>query len=50
MYYEAIEEILPGCKVYIDTGDGDVQKLLPLENLIASDNSNGNTEEDASND
>lgn len=50
MYYEAIEEILPGCKVYIDTGDGDVQKLLPLESLIASGNSDGNAKEDGTND
>ena len=35
MYYEAISEILPGVKLYINTssGDGsDVQMLLPLEN------------------
>ena len=35
MYYEAISEILPGVKVYINTGSaGDVQMLLPLESLI----------------
>ncbi len=50
MYYEAIEEILPGCKVYIDTGDGDIQKLLPLESLITSGNSDGNAKEDGTND
>ena len=35
MYYEAISEILPGVKLYINTssGDGnDIQMLLPLEN------------------
>jgi membrane protease subunit HflK len=35
MYYEAIAEILPGVKLYINTssGDGnDIQMLLPLEN------------------
>ena len=34
MYYEAISEILPGVKLYINTssGDGsDIQMLLPLE-------------------
>ena len=32
MYYEAISKVLPGVKVYINTGDGsDVQMLLPLE-------------------
>ena len=35
MYYEAISEILPGVKVYINTGsDEGVQMLLPLESLI----------------
>ena len=35
MYYEAIEKILPGIKLYIDTSDGTTQKLLPLENFVA---------------
>ena len=35
MYYEAISEILPGVKVYINTGASeDVQMLLPLESLV----------------
>ena len=35
MYYEAIAEILPGVKVYINTGASeDVQMLLPLESLV----------------
>ncbi len=35
MYYEAISQILPGVKLYINTGSGDdVQLLLPLESLI----------------
>ncbi len=37
MYYEAIQEILPGVKLYINTssGDGsDVQMLLPLESMV----------------
>ena len=35
MYYEAIAEILPGVKVYINTGDGStVDMLLPLEPLV----------------
>lgn len=40
MYYETIEKVLPGCKVYIDTGDNGVQKLLPLESLITSETDN----------
>ena len=35
MYYEAISEILPGVKLYINTGNGeDVDMLLPLDDLI----------------
>ena len=35
MYYEAISEILPGVKLYINTAGGeDVQMLLPLESLV----------------
>ena len=34
MYYEAISQILPGVKVYINTGSGsDVDMLLPLESI-----------------
>ncbi len=35
MYYEAISRILPGVKVYINTGSGNsVEMLLPLESLV----------------
>ena len=37
MYYEAISEILPGVKLYINTGSGEnsnVQMLLPLDQLV----------------
>ena len=37
MYYEAMSQILPGVKLYVNTGSGegsDVQMLLPLEQLI----------------
>ena len=35
MYYEAISEILPGVKLYINTGSGDsIDMLLPLESLV----------------
>ncbi len=37
MYYEAISEILPGVKLYINTssgGDSEVQMLLPLETIV----------------
>ena len=35
MYYEAISQILPGVKVFINTGSGDsVNMLLPLDDLM----------------
>ena len=43
MYYETISEILPGVKLYINTGSADssdVQMLLPLESLV--DGNGGN--------
>ncbi len=41
MYLEAIEEILPGVKVYIDSSDGGVQKLLPIESFNTTTTNNG---------
>ena len=39
MYYEAISQVLPDVKLFIDTGAGtDVQKLLPLESLVDGGN------------
>lgn len=35
MYYEALEKVLPGAKVYIDVSDSSTQKLLPLEDFAA---------------
>ena len=38
MYYEAISQVLPGVKLYINTGDGsNVDMLLPLESLVKGD-------------
>lgn len=34
MYYEAISEVLPGVKLYIDTSESGVSKLLPLDSLV----------------
>ena len=35
MYYEALSEILPGVKVYVNTGAGsNMQMILPLEQLV----------------
>lgn len=35
MYYEALMEMLPGVKLYIDASDGSTQKLLPLEQFVS---------------
>ena len=38
MYYEAIQEILPEVKLYVNTAAGgdDMQMLLPLESLVTN--------------
>ncbi len=48
MYYEAISQILPGVKLYINTASGgeDVQMLLPLESMV---NVQNNTTEGGNN-
>ena len=39
MYYEAISEVLPGVKLYINTGSGDsVDMLLPLDSIVGGAN------------
>jgi len=38
MYYETMEEILPSLKVIIDSGEGDINKLLPLDPLTDGGN------------
>jgi membrane protease subunit HflK len=43
MYYEAISQILPDVKLYINTsGSDDVQMLLPLDSLVDTDTDGGN--------
>ena len=43
MYYEAIQEILPGVKVYIDTsGSGNIDMMLPLESFAPAAANGGN--------
>ena len=39
MYYEAISQILPGVKLYVNTGSGEnVDMLLPLETIVGGGN------------
>ena len=33
MFFEAVEEVLPNAKVYVDTSDGSTQKLLPIDSF-----------------
>ena len=43
MYYETISQVLPGVKLYINSGSGsnsDVQMLLPLESLVSNNGGN----------
>ena len=41
MYYEAIQEILPGVKVYIDTtGGSGIDMMLPLESFVSNNGGN----------
>ena len=43
MYYETISQVLPGVKLYINSGSGsnsDVQMLLPLESLVSGNGGN----------
>ena len=45
MYFEAISQILPGVKLYVNTGNGDsVDMLLPLESLITTEVTEGGNE------
>ena len=38
MYYETISDVLPGVKLYINTGNGsDVDMLLPLESIVTTE-------------
>ncbi len=41
MYYEALKELLPETRLYLDLSQGGVQKLLPLESLLGTDTSEG---------
>lgn len=41
MYYEAMSNILPDIKIYIDTTSGGVQTLLPLESFTNSTTATG---------
>ena len=41
MFYETMEEVLPGMKIVIESADGEVQTLLPLDSFYDSGNNSG---------
>lgn len=43
MFYETMEEVLPGVKLIIDDGSGDLNKTLYLDELELKDITDGNT-------
>ena len=45
MYYETISGVLPGVKLYINTGNGsDVDMLLPLESIVTTETTGSTTD------
>ena len=40
MYYEAIEQILPDIKLYINTEEDGITKLLPIESFSEASGTN----------
>lgn len=48
MFYEAMEDVLPGVKIVIDSGDGTTTKMLPLEDFVGSGPDQFTTTPDAS--
>ena len=45
MFYETMETILPDLKVVIDSGNGNLQTILPLESLMDINNSSKESED-----
>lgn len=43
MFYETMEEILPSLEIIIDSGDGSVQKILPLDSFSSINVNENNT-------
>lgn len=41
MFYETMEEVLPGLKVIIESPTGDTQTIYPLESFVTTDNNTG---------
>lgn len=50
MFYEAMEEVLPDVKVVIQSKDGDVDTVLPLDSFISEDKTEKNAADDSADD
>ena len=50
MFYEAMEDVLPGVKVVVQGGDGQTSTVLPLDSFVTNDASVNGTDTDASED
>ncbi|PWM20845.1 MAG: hypothetical protein DBX53_07635 [Clostridiales bacterium] len=46
-YYEAIEQILPDIKLYINTEEDGITKLLPIESFSGTSGTNQTAQPDA---
>lgn len=43
MFFETMEEVLPGLKVIIESPTGDMQTIYPVESFVTPDNTTGTT-------
>lgn len=43
MFYEAMEELLPSLEVIIDSGNGNIQKILPLDSFTGNSSTNSSS-------
>ncbi|MDR2931765.1 MAG: FtsH protease activity modulator HflK [Oscillospiraceae bacterium] len=43
MFYETMEDVLPGMKIIIDSGDGTTSKVLPLESFTGGGTASGSS-------
>ncbi|MDE7224664.1 MAG: FtsH protease activity modulator HflK [Acetatifactor sp.] len=47
MFFEAMEEVLPGLKVIIESPNGDMQTIYPIDSFVNPGQSNGSSESSA---
>lgn len=49
MFFEAMEEVLPDLRVIIESGDGNVQTIYPLESFTGNSGENGSSSDGSEN-